>query len=442
MENKLLVSLVAPIFTRSGYGDRGRDLARAILRSGKYDLKIWPINWGMTPYIGLDENDPEDKAILNCILKSPELHKQPDIHLHLSVPNEFQPVGKYNIGITAGIETDHVDASWLEGANKMNLLLVSSEHSKKGFTDTTYHQKDQNTGNVMAELKLTTPVEVLFEGLDVSTFFKTDELENTIVTELQDIKEDWLFLFCGHWLSGDIGQDRKDVGMLIKTFFEAFKNKKKKPALLLKMSGGGTSITDRKNILDKIDTIRKTCSDTSDLPNVYLLHGNLSRKEMNSLYNHPKVKAHISFTKGEGYGRPLLEASVSAKPIIVTKHSGYLDFLDHVVWIPGTLTPIHPSAQWQGVLNPGTNWFTADYGSAGGWMREVFENYKNYTDLGKRQAYKSRNEFTLEKMGDKLVSILDAAAENLPKQVQLKLPQLKKIELPKLKKVEEETTNG
>jgi glycosyltransferase involved in cell wall biosynthesis len=441
MENKLLVTLVAPIQSRSGYGDRGRDIARAILKSGKYDLKIWPINWGMTPFVGLDPNDPSDKAIADCILREPQLPRQPDIHLHLSVPNEFQPIGKYNIGITAGIETDHVDASWLEGANRMQLLLVSSEHSKKGFTDTSYHQKN-DAGSITAELKLTTPVEVLFEGLDVDTFFKTDTIDSTVEEQLKNIPEKFCFLFCGHWLQGDLGQDRKDVGMLVKTFFEAFKNKKDKPALILKSSGGGLSITDRKTILDRIESVRNSCADKKDLPNVYLLHGNLTRSQMNSLYNHPKIKAHVTFTKGEGYGRPLLEASVSAKPIIAPQHSGYVDFLEHVIWLSGQLTPIHPSAQWQGVLNPGTNWFTVDYGTAGGWLREVFDNYKKYTDIGKRQAFKSKTEFSLEKMTEVLLAKLDKIAATMPKQVALKLPQLKKIELPKLKKVEEETNNG
>jgi glycosyltransferase involved in cell wall biosynthesis len=435
MENKLLVTMVAPIFTRSGYGDRGRDIARAIIKSGKYDLKIWAINWGGTPFTGLDSDDPADKAILDCVMREPNLNVQPDIHLHLSVPNEFQPIGKYNIGITAGIETDHVDSSWIEGANRMQLLLVSSEHSKKGFTDTSYHQKD-DTGNIMAELKLTTPVEVLFEGLDVDTFFKTDKIEVTIDEKLKDIPEKFCFLFCGHWLQGDLGQDRKDVGMLIKMFFDTFKNKKDKPGLILKTSGGGLSITDRKTILDKIDTIRNSCLDKKDLPNVYLLHGNLTRKEMNSLYNHPKVKVHISFTKGEGFGRPLLEASVSTKPIIVPKHSGYIDFLEHVVWLPGQLTPIHPSAQWKGVLNATTKWYSIDYGFAGSIMRDMFENYKKYVDVGKRQAYRSRTEFTLEKMQEVLLKYLESAADTLPKKVQLKLPDLKKIELPKLTKVE------
>jgi glycosyltransferase involved in cell wall biosynthesis len=434
--NKPLILITGPVLTRSGYGDRTRDIARAIIKADKYDLRIWPINWGITPFIGLNEKDPSDAQILNCILKTPELHKKPDIHIHISVPSEFQPVGTYNIGITAGIETDIVDSSWIEGVNRMDLTLVSSEHSKKGFMDARYEQRDERTNAVINTLFVQKPIEVLFEGLDIETFFKTDDINDDLDNELKAIPEKDCFLFVGHWLSGDLGQDRKDVGMLIKIFYESFKNKKNRPALILKTSGGSTSIGDRKAILDKIDAVKNTCSPDADLPNIYLLHGDLTREEMNSLYNHPKVKAHISFTKGEGYGRPLLEASVSAKPIIVPKNSGYVDFLEHVIWLPGQLTPIHPSAQWQGVLNSGTKWFTVDYSYAGGIMRDVFENPKKYTDLGKRQAYKSRTEFTLDKMGEKLLKYVDDAIDKMPKPVQLKLPQLKKIELPKLKKVE------
>lgn len=437
MENKILVSMIAPILTKSGYGERSRDIARAILSSDKYDLKIWPINWGNTPYIGLDKTDPIHDKLMSCILKTPNLERKPDIHIHISIPNEFQPVGNYNIGITAGIETDRIDPSWIDGSNKMNLVLVSSEHAKKGFIETTYSNKE--TGN---QLKLTTPVEVLFEGLDVNTFFKTDDIAESVKSELNQIPEDFAFLFCGHWLQGDIGHDRKDVGMLIKTFFEVFKNKKKKPALILKTGGGSNSIVDKKSVLEKIDSIRKACS-SDDLPNVYLLHGNLTREEMNSLYNHPKVKVHVSFTKGEGFGRPLLEASVSAKPILVPKHSGYLDFLEHVIWIDGTLTPIHNSVVWKGVLNEGSSWFYCNYSTAGGYMRDLFENYKNYIELGKRQAYKSRTEFTLDKMTEILLGKMNSISESIPKKIELKLPKLKKIETPKIETViPEEIKNG
>ena len=53
-----------------------------------------------------------------------------------------------------------------------------------------------------------------------------------------------------------------------------------------------------------------------NIPSIYILHGDLSDEEMNSLYNHHKVKAMVSLTKGEGFGRPLLEFSVVGKPIV------------------------------------------------------------------------------------------------------------------------------
>jgi glycosyltransferase involved in cell wall biosynthesis len=191
---------------------------------------------------------------------------------------------------------------------------------------------------------------------------------------------------------------------------------------------------DRDEMLDKIQKIRTFVGD-KDLPNVYLLHGELEDGEINELYNHPKVKAHVSFTKGEGYGRPLLESSISQKPVIVSNYSGHLDFLnaEMSVLLPGTINQIHPSAVVQNMLIPESGWFTVDYTKAAEILGDVYKNYNKYLDGAKRQAYRSRTEFNLDKMSEKLISIIDG---KVPKQVTLKLPQLKKIELPKLKKVD------
>jgi hypothetical protein len=63
----------------------------------------------------------------------------------------------------------------------------------------------------------------------------------------------------------------------------------------------------------------------------------------------------------------------------------------------------------------------------------MFENYKNYTDGAKRQAYKSKNEFSWEAMKSLLESRLDNLIPEFPKQIELKLP---KLNLPKLEKNE------
>ena len=432
---KPLIVISCPIDTFSGYGARSRDIVLPIVKSGKYDVKIIPQRWGNTPWGFLQDDNSDHKLLKDCLLLSPQLPKQPDCWVQITVPNEFQPVGKFNIGITAGIETNVCAPQWIDGINRMDLILVSSNHAKEVFEKSKFEEKNNQNGQVVRHIKLEKPVEVLFEGVNNSIFKKLDEIrESEVDNVLNYVKEDFNFLYVGHWLQGELGQDRKDTGMLIKTFLETFKDKKQKPGLILKTSTVDYSILDREDILDRIRKIQATI-DSKDLPNIYLLHGELSDEEVNELYNHPKVKAHVSFTKGEGYGRPLLEASISQKPVITSKWSGHLDFLDPEmsVLLPGELKQIHPSAVVQDMLLPESSWFTVDYKKASETLEDVYKNYKKYIDGAKKQAYRSRTEFSLEKMSEQLLNILE---DKIPKSVSLKLPQLKKIELPKLKKVD------
>ena len=426
---KPLVFISCPIDTYSGYGARSRDIALAIIKSDKYNVKILPQRWGATPFGFLQQNNPDHKAIIDCIWNQPQPPRQPDCWIQITVPNEFQAVGKFNIGMTAGIETTLCAPQWVDGINRMDITLVSSEHAKKVFKSSAFEEKNNQTGQVVRKLSLEKPVEVLFEGLNTEIYKKLDTVEGEVNETLNDIvDEEFNFLFVGHWLQGEVGQDRKDVGMLIKTFLETFKNKKQRPGLILKTSAGNYSIMDRDSILDKIRAIEESVE--GDLPSIYLLHGELSDEEVNGLYNHPKVKAHVTFTKGEGYGRPLIEASVSQKPVIAPNYSGHIDFLDAEMstLLPGQITQIHPSAVVQDMLIPESGWFTVDYNKAADTLEDVYKNYKKYIDGAKRQSYKSRTEFSLEEMGKQLIKLLDS---RIPKPVQLKLPTLKKIELPK-----------
>jgi glycosyltransferase involved in cell wall biosynthesis len=427
---KPLVVISCPADTYSGYGARSRDIVLPLIKSGNYDVKIMPQRWGNTPWGFLQDENPDHKLIKDCFLQNNQLPKQPDVWIQITVPNEFQSVGKFNIGITAGIETTVCAPQWIEGCNRMNLNLVSSEHAKKVFQDSRFERRNQQTQQVEGVIELTSPVEVLFEGANLDIYKKLDTLSTDVKEVLDSINEEFCYLFVGHWLQGETGQDRKDVGMLIKTFLETFKGKKPRPALVLKTQSATPSVMDREEILDKIRRIQEEVG--GDLPSVYLVHGELSDEEINELNNHPKVKAFVSFTKGEGYGRPLLEASITGKPVIASAYSGHLDFLDKElsIMLPGELKQIHGSAVVQDMLIPESAWFTVNYERASKVLVDVYKNYNKYVDNAKKQSYRSRTEFSLEKMGEKLLSILDS---KVPKPVEFKLPQLKKIELPKIK---------
>ena len=440
---KPFIVIQGPVATRSGYGNHTRDLATALICQDKYDIQIISLPWGTTPMNALESNNPEHIEIGKRIAKQ-NIDRQPDVFIQVSVPNEFQKVGKYNIGVTAGIETTAVNHEFIQGANKMDLLVVTSEHSKKGFTDISYDAIDNKTKQKTGVLKLEVPVKVLFEGLDLSMYCKTSDIEPTIVNELKDIKNDFCYLFVGHWLRGDIGQDRKDIGMMITAFCEAFKKKaaKNRPALILKTSHATFSIKDRDAITDKIQQIVAQYGDK--MPEIYLLHGDLSDKEMNSLYNHPKVKAMVSFTKGEGFGRPLLEFSITGKPVIASNWSGHVDFLnpDYCVMLPGNLTDVHRSAADKMIMKE-TKWFTVDYGVAAATLQDVVKNYKTYLTRSRKQTQYVKDNFSLERMSEIFKNIVDEGLAGVPQQVGLKLPKLKKLgteapklKLPKLNKVE------
>ena len=425
-----------PLDTYSGYGARSRDFVKAVyeLKKDEYEFCIISQRWGQTPWGYIKDNIEEWDWVSPLISKDGQLNRQPDIWIQITVPNEFQAIGsKCNIGVTAGIETTLCDASWIQGVNRMDVTLVSSEHAKKVFQQSLFEKRDQQN-NVIERIKLEKPVEVLFEGLDLNKYFyiPDEELEETdLVLELDEIKEDFCFLFVGHWMQGEIGEDRKNVGLMIKTFFETFKDKKNKPALILKTSSYGSSIMDREEILNRINIVRSTV-DGKNLPNVYLLHGELDDKDINDLYNHGKVKAMINITKGEGFGRPLLEFTTSKKPIIASGWSGHIDFLnsEFCVLVSGELKPVHPSAQVQNMILGDSQWFSPNISEVSHYLKEVFEKYEKFQEGSKRQAQLSKTKFSFEEMKKVLLTYLD----KIPKNVPLKLPQLKKIELPKLNK--------
>lgn len=444
--NKPLLLFQGPIGTRSGYGDHGRDILKSLIEMDRFDIKIIDLPWGACPRNALKKENPDHLEIINRILNQP-LNRQPDIFIQLSVPNEFRPIGKYNIGISAGMETTLIPPEWLEGLNRMNLIIVPSEHSKRTFISSTWTKTDKRTGQPVAQLKTETPVEVLFEGLDTNIFKKTNKKEkitNELWKNLSTIPENFNFLFVGHWIKGNIGHDRKDVGMLIKVFLETFKNSKNAPGLVLKTSGATLSVMDRNEIMKKINAIKSNIKAES-LPNIYLLHGDLTEEEMNFLYNHPKIKVHISFTKGEGFGRPLLEATVSEKPLIVSGWSGHMDFLnqDLATLLPGELNNIDDSAIWEKVIIKESKWFTVNYGYASNAMKAVFKDYQKFSLKAKQLAIINKNKFSLEKMSKKFEEILNKYLSDHPKEVELNLPNasndqnINLPDLPELPKLEQ-----
>ena len=415
---KPLLVVQGPVATSSGYGDHSRDLVRSLISLDKYDIRIVSLRWGNTPMNALNPNNESDKQILDRI--GLPIERKPDVFIQISVPNEFEAKGTYNIGITAGIETTVAPIDWIHGCNRMDLIIVPSQFSKDVLVNTAYVERNNQTQQVINTFKIVKPIEVLFEGFNDATFGASDV---PTITELDQIKEDFAFLFTGHWLQGELGHDRKDVGMTIKTFCHAFVGQKNAPALVLKTSSAGFSVRDREDMASRIEQLTKEFG--AGCPPIYLLHGEFTEDEMHGLYEHPKVKAMVSFTHGEGFGRPLLEFSLTGKPVIASNWSGHLDFLKSgAILLDGELKEVHPSAQNQFIIQ-GSKWFYVNYSNAITKLKDIYKNYDKYKIASSQLGKQNKQNFSLEKMTKGFDTILTQYVPTIKQFIPLNLPILK-----------------
>jgi len=404
-----------PVKTRSGYGAHSRDLLQALYEMDMFEIKIDSCMWGSTPMTALEDNLFHKWIESNII---GQLEKTPDIYVQVTVPNEFQRVGKFNIGVTAGIETTIAPKDWVDGCNRMDLIIATSTFSKDVLVQTVYNENEQNTGKLITQHKINKQIEVLFEGVDTSIY-------NNVYNNIDiDIKEDFAYLFVGHWLKGDTGQDRKDVGMLIRCFADAFKGVEDRPGLVLKTSSATFSIKERESFRKRIEDLVK---DVENPPSIYLLFGDLTNEEMNNLYNHPKIKSMVTITKGEGFGRPLLEFTMTGKPVIASNWSGHKDFLpmDKAIMIGGKLTEVHESAVDTFILKD-SKWFTANYGEVVEVFKLVYKDYNKFLEKSELLRVENLEKFSMEKMKDKFKNIISPFSAQ-PKEQKLILPKLTKI---------------
>ena len=300
----------------------------------------------------------------------------------------------------------------------MDLIITTSNFSRDVLLQTVFNENDKVTGKLIKQHRIEKPIRVLFEGVDI-------KLYNSKFSSIDiDIKEDFSYLFVGHWLKGDLGQDRKDVGMLIKCFVESFKDTDDQPALVLKTSGAGFSVKERESFRKRIKDLVKGIDNP---PPIYLLFGQLTDKEMNELYNHPRIKAMVSLTKGEGFGRPLLEFSMTGKPIIASNWSGHKDFLpmDKAIMVGGSLTDVHSTVVDDFIVKE-SKWFTANYTEAMEVMKIVKKDYDEFYEKSQILMEENRENFSMEKMKEVFESIITSFTVK-PKEVKINLPQLAKL---------------
>jgi len=298
-----------PLLSISGYGNHTRQVYRWLSQHTDHTLKTQILPWGITPwYINPShENGMIGKIMTESIAMDGAYNF--DVSFQVQLPNEWDPnLARFNVGVTAAVETDICNPSWIQCCNTMNLIVVPSHHTK---------QTIERSG------VLTTPIAVIPES------FPDSILSNDVTPYELNLRTNFNFLVFGQITGGNAFMDRKNTFFALRWLAEEFSGDPDVGIILKTNHGRNTSI-DRKHCRNMLIKVVRELG--LDIP-VYLLHGAMTEDEIAGLYKNDKIKALVAPTRGEGYGLPLLEAAASGLPVLATNWSGHRDFLNTGKWI-------------------------------------------------------------------------------------------------------------
>lgn len=342
-----------PLVNASGYGVHARQIYSYLESRGDCDIVAQITPWGICPF--LINGDYEDGLIGRILSKGKPLEETPDISFQIQLPSEWDNnLAKFNVGVTAGVETDRCSKEWVECLNKMDLVIVPSKHTKDTFL---------NSGNI------TTDIAVVPEYIQPAILEKTE-----LPMEL-DISTDFNFLMFGLITGFNPESDRKNTFYGIKYLCEAFSDDPD-VGIIIKTSLGRGTTADREKSHELLSKIVNSVR-TGQYPKFYLSHGLMKVEEVSSFLRSEKIKVMVSFTRGEGYGLPLLEAAASGIPVMATGWSGHMDFLGKIKFskFDYDITDVHESRVDETVFVKGSRWASVKEKDAIKKLKKIKKSY-------------------------------------------------------------------
>lgn len=382
MKHKVLIE--GPALTQSGYGEHARLVLRALrAREDILDLYLSPLNWGTTSWI---LGDFEERGWLDGLINNfnrfrtlPKEEQNFDIHIRVGIPNEFTRQAPYAVCVTAGIETTKVHPVWIQKSHEMNKIIVPSEFSKWGFENSKYEFDDEQGQKHLVGCGA--PIDVV--PYPISTLERDEDFE-------LELEHDINYLIVAQW------SVRKNLENTIRWFIDEFKNDE--VGLVIKTNSAKNSFMDRSWTGQRLEAFLEQKEFQGRKCKIYFVHGDMTREELNSLYTHPKIKAIISGTHGEGFGLPLFEAACNGLPVLAPGWSGHLDFLYAPVKakngkikkkalfarVDYVLAPVQKDAVWKDILPEQSMWCYPNKVDFKRKLRALHTNHGMYLSWAKK----------------------------------------------------------
>lgn len=388
--------LRASVYSRSGYGEHSRDILKALWDSGLFNIGIHPTRWGES---SLTANIDEQMLEIIKFCMQNTIERNNAIFMHVGLPSEFEKLGKYNIGVTAGLESESIPKDWVDKCNEMDLVIVPSTFGEQLF---------RRSG-------VSSDILVCPEGVNIDIFNNKKE-----PFEIPDITTNFNFLTLGQWLPYELYKDRKQIAFLIKQFIEAFRYTKD-VGLIIKTYTLNTETPDAYFTLKRFEDLLKMCG-LDGAPPIYFIHGDLTDDELSGLYNHPTVKGFVTLTSGEGWGRSLAEAVSCGVPVIAPDWSSYKDFIlnEFSILMPIKMAkiPIDVIQSYRGIFPDDARWAAVSPDTVITTLKKFHMNYELYKKKADDYIPIFQEKFSFKsayaKLTQKLIDITPAAVEKTP----------------------------
>ena len=383
------VLLRAPLLTSSGYGVHSRQVFEWLFSKKNIDLDVECLKWGHTSWV---VNPEFDKGLYGKIMScSTPLKPRYDITFQIQLPDEWdEKIGSYNVGLTALVETDKCNPTWLNKINAMDRVIVPSKFTKD-VIENTFGRRLNKT------------IEVVPEWYNQDINLPKNKI-NRVVDDRFNFDTKFNLLTVGTLTSGDTSCDRKNLVNTIAWALEAFKDDPD-AGIIVKTCLGKSSIKDRNMTLDAMNQVIQNFRKT-DFPKVHVIHGNMTPEEMAALFRSKDVHGYISATRGEGYGLPLIDAAASGVPVVATNWSGHLDFLgDKFLKVKYDLVQIPKDRVDGRIFVNNTNWAQPDKEDFIDKLKFLRRNYKECLDTAASLRKDVKNKFTKQKICKKYEKI-------------------------------------
>ena len=277
-------------YSPTGYGDEARGFIGGLERS-RFNLRLRPFSYSNEVFLAPDQQRHylELESTPVNLLQVPVVHHYPPYQIIKD------PWGRVNISRTM-FETDRIPGSWLAQLNQFDEIWVPGIFNLETFT---------SSGVPPNKLR------VVHAGVDSGIFHP-----GVPPMDLGE-KKGFTFLSSFYWT------DHKGWDLLLSAYYTEFKPDEDVMLLIktYRMPGSPGTVDEQHQAF-----IRHLAPRREDLPEVRIMNGVMPDYLLPGLYT--ACDAFVLPSRNEGWGRPYMEAMACGLPVIGTKWSGNLEYMN------------------------------------------------------------------------------------------------------------------